>query len=148
MEIIGITLFWALLAIIIGIIANARGRSGIAWFVIALLISPLIAVVILAMVPSKSKPAEPTPTPAQAAEPARKTKRCPQCAEDIMFEALRCKHCGAEIPPEPVRPPETTEDAIARFGIRKEAGQYLYGLYRYNDVEEAIAAARAEHGET
>ncbi|WP_265494728.1 superinfection immunity protein [Providencia heimbachae] len=29
----------------------------------------------------------------------KKTKQCPYCAEDILEAAIKCKHCGSDIPP-------------------------------------------------
>jgi hypothetical protein len=144
MELGGITIFWIFLSIVVGVIANARGRSGLGWCLLALVISPLLAVIIVALMPARSAPAPANATPAA---PTRKTKRCPQCAEDIMAEALRCKHCGAEIPPAPEPIPETDEDAVVRFGIRRDAGQYIYGKYRYTQLADALTCARQEHGE-
>ena len=34
---------WVLLSVVVGFAANTRGRNGGGWFVLALLISPLIA---------------------------------------------------------------------------------------------------------
>lgn len=31
------------------------------------------------------------------AEPAEPTKKCPMCAELVLVEARRCKHCGADL---------------------------------------------------
>ena len=31
--------------------------------------------------------------------PLSKTKSCPFCAEDILFEAIKCKHCGEMLTP-------------------------------------------------
>lgn len=30
---------------------------------------------------------------------SRKTKRCPYCAEDVLQEAIKCKHCGEALTP-------------------------------------------------
>jgi len=40
-------LVWGLLAIIVGIEANVRGRSAIGWSTLAFLISPFVAVLLL-----------------------------------------------------------------------------------------------------
>ena len=45
---------------------------------------------------------EPPDTPAQVVAtpqpPARDTKACPFCAEEILVAAIKCKHCGSDIP--------------------------------------------------
>lgn len=72
---IEIILVWLFLAIVVGIIAGSRNRSGFGWFLIALLISPLIAgILVLAL--------------------GRSGKACPQCAEKVQPQAKVCKHCG------------------------------------------------------
>lgn len=138
--------FWVTLSIFVGILANNRGRSGFWWFAISLLISPLVAAIFVGLMSNLANKAATPPAAPQAN--TRKTKRCPLCAEDIMREATRCKHCGADIPAEPDPIPETDEEAIVRFGIRRESGQYLYGKYRYNELSEALAEAKNEHGES
>jgi len=44
-------------------------------------------------------------SPSPSTLPITKTKSCPFCAEDIRFEAIKCKHCGemlvSEIAPQP-----------------------------------------------
>lgn len=44
-----IALFWLIFATAVGVIASERGRSGFGWFLLALLISPLIAVIVVAL---------------------------------------------------------------------------------------------------
>jgi len=39
--------FWIAFCIVVGVAANARGRNGFGWFALALLISPLIALLLV-----------------------------------------------------------------------------------------------------
>lgn len=83
--------FWFVFAIGVGVIASSRGRDGFGWFCLAMLISPLIAVVIVALIPSlKAAPGAPTP---------RTHVKCPDCAELVLAEARVCKHCGCRLVP-------------------------------------------------
>jgi hypothetical protein len=45
--------FWLGLAIIVGVGANTRGRNGPGWFLLALIISPLLAALLLLALPKK-----------------------------------------------------------------------------------------------
>jgi hypothetical protein len=60
MELI-IVIFWLILAIIVGAAANARGRSGAGWFILAVVVSPLIAVLMLLAFPVRDKREVQTP---------------------------------------------------------------------------------------
>lgn len=135
---------WANLSAIAGYFAVTKGRNGAGWFLLALLISPLLAIIVIALLSDLKKEAsEQAARSIKAGQP--KTKPCPSCAEPVMVAALRCKHCGADIPPEPIIE-ETTEDKVKRYGIYRDAGQYIYGKYRYNSVDDAIADAEKENG--
>ena len=46
-------IIWLALAIVIGIAAARRGRSGLGWLVASLLLSPLIAAILLALLPDR-----------------------------------------------------------------------------------------------
>ena len=46
-------IIWFVLAFVIGVAAERRGRSGFGWFLVALLLSPLIAGILLAVFPDK-----------------------------------------------------------------------------------------------
>ena len=46
-----ILILWLAFAVLVGTAANARGRSGLGWLVLAVLLSPLVAGVILALLP-------------------------------------------------------------------------------------------------
>ena len=39
--------FWFVFAIVVGVAANARGRDGVGWFFLALIISPVLALILL-----------------------------------------------------------------------------------------------------
>jgi hypothetical protein len=57
---------WIGLAVAVGVIANSRGRSGPGWAILALVISPLIAGIIVLALPSMLVPASQTPFTPQA----------------------------------------------------------------------------------
>jgi hypothetical protein len=47
----GLVLLWVGLAIVVGVAANTRGRSGFGWFLLAVLISPLISGLLVLALP-------------------------------------------------------------------------------------------------
>jgi cytochrome bd-type quinol oxidase subunit 2 len=51
-----VPLIWGILAIFIGVAAEQRGRSGFGWFLVSLLLSPLMAGLLLALFPSLRDP--------------------------------------------------------------------------------------------
>jgi hypothetical protein len=44
---------WLVLAIVIGVAAARRGRSGLGWLVASLILSPLISAILLALLPDR-----------------------------------------------------------------------------------------------
>jgi hypothetical protein len=48
---VSILIVWLGLAVLIGVAAHARGRSGVYWFLLALIASPLVAGLFLALMP-------------------------------------------------------------------------------------------------
>lgn len=94
MEFIGL---WVLFSVIVGAIANSNGRSGLAWFLIGLLFSPLIGLVFV-LIAGKSP--DTVRANVQAAAPTESTHvRCSQCYELIMPQARICRHCRVERQP-------------------------------------------------
>ena len=46
-------IIWLALAIVIGVAAARRGRSGLGWLFLSLILSPLIAAILLATLPDR-----------------------------------------------------------------------------------------------
>jgi hypothetical protein len=88
-------IFWALFAVAVGIWASNRGRSGFGWFMLAVIISPLLAFIFCAVAKDLSKAA------VQAAPSQASHVKCPACAEWVLPEASVCKHCGGPLTPQP-----------------------------------------------
>ncbi|WP_050801810.1 hypothetical protein [Shewanella sp. HN-41] len=82
---------WLILAILVGVYANTKGRSGLGFFLLAVVFSPLIGFIIaLVMSPVKGV------IEANAIQ-SGDMKKCPDCAELVKAEAKICKHCRAEL---------------------------------------------------
>jgi uncharacterized membrane protein YhdT len=93
--------FWLAFSIIVGVAASHRGRSGFGWFLIACVITPLLALLLVFVIPK-------VPRRGSSAEPSDGVQRvkCPECAELVLPDARKCKHCGAVLQPQlaPVEP--------------------------------------------
>jgi hypothetical protein len=86
---------WFLLSLLVAIIADVRGHSGIGWFFLSLFLSPLLGL-ILALVLQGKKSGD-----------GRKRGPCWRCRELVVIGATTCRFCGA--------PLEWPKPAKARF---------------------------------
>lgn len=82
---------WLALAVVAGVIAGNKGRSRPGFFLLAVLLSPLVGI-LAALIASPN---------AQALErdalASGQSKKCPSCAELIRSDAAVCRYCGREV---------------------------------------------------
>jgi len=79
--------FYFILAILVGVFASSKKRSGVGWFFLSLIISPLIGFLIVLI----------------AGPASGSVKKCPKCAEEVKAEAQVCRFCKYEFPQDPVK---------------------------------------------
>lgn len=80
---------WLVFAAVPAIIAPSRGRSALNWFLVSVLISPLIGLILVLALPSQK----------DAPEAAVVRLPCPRCGESIATSAQVCRFCGAQFGP-------------------------------------------------
>lgn len=86
-----VAIFWFVFALIVGVYAARRGRSGTGWFLLSVLISPLLAGLLCLAVGPKNQEAGPSPDT---------HVKCPDCRELVLRDARKCKHCGCSLIPQ------------------------------------------------
>ncbi len=93
-------IFWFIFAVIVAYAASTRGRSGVAWFFISALISPLLSMLLLFIMPNL-KQAKPAAMPDGTAAPTPDTHvKCPECRELVFKDATKCRFCGCKLVPQ------------------------------------------------
>lgn len=86
-------ILWAACSVFAAMIASAKNRSAIAWFVSGFLFGPL-AVLAVGLMPS-------VPLSPDEKAKAEGLKKCPFCAELIKQDAKVCRFCSKDQKPVP-----------------------------------------------
>lgn len=87
-----LAVFWLVGAVVVALIAAARGRSTFGWFALALVFTPLLMGVLVLALGGALPPAG-VPTP-------QTHVRCPDCRELVQRDARKCRHCGTALVPQ------------------------------------------------
>jgi DNA-directed RNA polymerase subunit RPC12/RpoP len=96
--IIAIAIGWVAFSILAGFIAQRKGRSFFWFFLASIFFSPLIGV--LAAWGAWSNTAEIENDKIYSGE----LKRCSRCGEAVRQDAVKCRHCGADLLQKPDQP--------------------------------------------
>jgi hypothetical protein len=132
---------WIVVAIVGAIVASNKGRSGVGWFFLCLLLTPLAILVLLALPTLKT--AEPQVVRLVEASSVA-TKTCPQCAETVKAAAKICRFCRYEFPSEPPSVPEEPQSDGEPF-LPVAAHQWAYARPR-EQVIDAVLRTLAQLG--
>lgn len=81
---------WAICLLVVPLIAVKKNKGGIFWFFLALLFGPFSLLMIAA---ASSEPPD-------TSHGGGFIRKCPFCAEGIKKDAVICRHCGKDLPPE------------------------------------------------
>lgn len=86
--------FYFCLSVLCAALASSRGRSGFGYFILALLVSPLLCGLLLLII-GKNASSEDSDGPSPDTH-----VKCPDCRELILKDARVCKHCGCKLLPQ------------------------------------------------
>lgn len=136
-----IFLIWIALSILAGIIASNKGRSAFGFFLLSVLLSPLVGL-IAALVAANGKDLMIT----SEGTIERAIQTCPYCAETIKAAAKVCRYCGRDLPTQDsdTTQIETDHELMDKYGITYADDKYHYKEHRYADLKDAVSYAKKQ----
>lgn len=99
-----IIILWIALCVVVSVYASRKGHNPAFIFFISIILSPLLGFLITLIRGAKREVIE------RKSIAKGDQKKCPYCAELVKYEALVCKHCGAEIGSTPSESSKINED--------------------------------------
>jgi hypothetical protein len=84
---VGVLIVWVAMSFIVAYVAGQKNRSKAGFFWLSIFLSPLIGLLVAIAIPRGSKN-------------SKRLSECPYCKEEIVVDALVCRHCGKELHPE------------------------------------------------
>lgn len=109
-------LFWLLFSVIVGIVAAKRGRSGVGWALLAVLLTPLLMCILVLALPKQGIALAARDDAGQLITSATHV-RCPDCRELVRADARKCKHCGSVLEPKVLQDSLSYEEQDRRDGF-------------------------------
>ncbi len=82
---------WLIFSFLVAILADNWRRSGIGYFLLSILLTPLVGILVLAFSGKNSDALE------KEQIINNKLTKCPFCKELVKPDAIKCKHCGSDI---------------------------------------------------
>lgn len=82
-----IVIFWVIFALVVSFIAINKGRSGMGFFILSILLSPLLGLIIVLILGVNE----------EGLYNNGELKKCPNCKEYVKLGASICKHCGNDL---------------------------------------------------
>jgi hypothetical protein len=121
-----IFVLWPSLSVVAGVVAAAKGRSGLGYFLLSIFLTPLVGLILAIALPKRDTTVH-YPGPGDIAAGARVP--CPQCAEQIVATAKLCRFCGYQLAAPQEAAPEAPATAVTPGPGAYKAGRALGGLF-------------------